>query len=637
MKPTGNLDSKNTLEIMNIIKAISREKLVILVTHEQQLARFYASRIVEMQDGKIIKDYDNDHSNELDYIVDNVFYLKDFKHHNKIEETNSNIDIYSNDNEKINLSIILKNGNIYIKSNTNKKIEVIDENSNIELIDDNYKKIDKVDIDNYSFDYKDLIDNSFNKKYTSILNIFTTITSGFKKVFGFSILKKILLAGFFLAGIFITYSVSTFFAATTIKDEDFVIYNKNYLIIDMPKINLDKYYEYEKSQNIEYMLPGDSYVKFNFPFDKFYQTHSMSGTLRGSLVSINAINESDLIYGRMPTNEYEIIVDKMAILNMNTTLTKMAGYLDIEDMLDKKVTISDMNDFKIVGITDLNSPSIYAYDSLFINIIYNSDYEVQFSVDGKVLLDYELLKDKIELKQGKLPINENEIIVNISNKDIMPLNKTINVEVNGKKLKVVGYYTSKYNYENYLTNNETIKKCLINQTKDMTVYPKDKNLALEEFKNYNLSIHDSYEYSKESYLDRKSEQIQAAVIASSTVLAISLVEIYLMIRSSFLSRIREIGIYRAIGVKKKDIYKMFIGEIFAITTLASLPGLLLMGYILEVLSGIKMLSSAFAMNINILLLAIIITYIFNLFVGLLPVFNTIRKTPAQILSRHDID
>ena len=39
-----------------------------------------------------------------------------------------------------------------------------------------------------------------------------------------------------------------------------------------------------------------------------------------------------------------------------------------------------------------------------------------------------------------------------------------------------------------------------------------------------------------------------------------------MIRSSFLSRIKEIGIYRAIGVKRVDIYKMFYGEIFAITT-----------------------------------------------------------------------
>ena len=41
-EPTGNLDSKNSVEIMNIIKAISKEKLVVLVTHEVNLAKFYA-------------------------------------------------------------------------------------------------------------------------------------------------------------------------------------------------------------------------------------------------------------------------------------------------------------------------------------------------------------------------------------------------------------------------------------------------------------------------------------------------------------------------------------------------------------------------------------------------------------------
>lgn len=51
-EPTGNLDSKNTLEIMNIIKAISKTKLVILVTHEVEIAKFYASRIIEIKDRK---------------------------------------------------------------------------------------------------------------------------------------------------------------------------------------------------------------------------------------------------------------------------------------------------------------------------------------------------------------------------------------------------------------------------------------------------------------------------------------------------------------------------------------------------------------------------------------------------------
>ena len=76
-EPTGNLDSKNSLEIMKIIKSISKERLVLLVTHEESLARFYADRIIELSDGKAIKDFENTQNDELDYEIDNNIYLKD--------------------------------------------------------------------------------------------------------------------------------------------------------------------------------------------------------------------------------------------------------------------------------------------------------------------------------------------------------------------------------------------------------------------------------------------------------------------------------------------------------------------------------------------------------------------------------
>ena len=47
-EPTGNLDSRNTLEVMNIIRSIAEERLVILVTHEEKLANFYADRIIRL-------------------------------------------------------------------------------------------------------------------------------------------------------------------------------------------------------------------------------------------------------------------------------------------------------------------------------------------------------------------------------------------------------------------------------------------------------------------------------------------------------------------------------------------------------------------------------------------------------------
>jgi len=55
-EPTGSLDSETSLQIMELIKEIAKEKLVILVTHDSELAKKYASRLIKLKDGKIIDD-----------------------------------------------------------------------------------------------------------------------------------------------------------------------------------------------------------------------------------------------------------------------------------------------------------------------------------------------------------------------------------------------------------------------------------------------------------------------------------------------------------------------------------------------------------------------------------------------------
>lgn len=640
-EPTGNLDSKNSLEIMKIIKSISKERLVILVTHEQDLAKFYASRIIEVSDGVIVKDYLNDVDEQLDYRMDNSFYLKDFKNNSKLKENNVDIDVYSDDKEKLNLDIVLKNGNIYIKSKNQEKIEIVDDNSSIEFIDDHYKKINKSDIDKYEFKFTDIINKNIKKKYSSILNPFTLLINGFKKVFDYSVLKKILLIGFIISGAFIMYAVSSICATLTYKDENFVTYNKNYLTIEQKKLNLDDYGTYENNPLVNYILPGNSIINLKLKLNDYYQTTNTTAFIKGSLSDINMIDDKDLILGTMPSNNHEIVIDSLALKRAinNSEEMQMVGIKDINQILDRYVSIDNMGEYKIVGITNLDSPSIYTSSSDFINILYNSknnnDNYIEESTTG--IIDYDLYKEKIELKEGKYPTEDYEIIVNIDNKDSMKLDKEIDQKINDRKLKVVGYYFSSDGYDFYLTNTSTIKYSLILSSKNMTIYAKDKESAIDEFRNYNLNIKDSYDLSKSEYKESLKEQNKNTLIVSSIMIIISLIEMYLMSRSSFLSRIKEIGTYRAIGVKKKDIYKMFYGEIFAITTIASLPGILFMAYCLSMISKIKYLSNAFVINPLIVILSILIVYLFNLLVGLIPVFNVIRKTPASILSRTDAE
>lgn len=57
-EPTGALDSETSVQIMEILKEISKDKLIIMVTHNPELAEQYSSRIVRLLDGKIIDDSD---------------------------------------------------------------------------------------------------------------------------------------------------------------------------------------------------------------------------------------------------------------------------------------------------------------------------------------------------------------------------------------------------------------------------------------------------------------------------------------------------------------------------------------------------------------------------------------------------
>lgn len=83
-EPTGALDSATSIQIMNILKDISKDKLIIMVTHNPELADKYSSRIIRLLDGKVVDDTNPYNGKECD--DDKATYKQDSKN-NKSEET----------------------------------------------------------------------------------------------------------------------------------------------------------------------------------------------------------------------------------------------------------------------------------------------------------------------------------------------------------------------------------------------------------------------------------------------------------------------------------------------------------------------------------------------------------------------
>ena len=242
------------------------------------------------------------------------------------------------------------------------------------------------------------------------------------------------------------------------------------------------------------------------------------------------------------------------------------------------------------------------------------------------------------MERGHWPENDYEVMVNDKNKQdkTYKIGKSIRTTINGKKLKVVGYYSDPYDSDFMLVNNEMVKYDLIDKTSNLTLCPVDKQKALNELRAADVNVKDAFQESKDKYIKDKWSSMKSMLVMAGIILAISFIEIYLMIRASFISRIREVGVYRAIGVKKFDIYKMFSGEIMAITTMAGLPGFLFMAFVLSKLSKVTYFSDIFLINPPVIFVCLVLVYGLNLLFGLLPVWKTIRKTPAEILSRNDI-
>lgn len=664
-EPTGNLDSANTLEVMNIIKTISREKLVILVTHEEDLADFYADRIIRLRDGRVISDEINQNSEGLDYRIENRIYLKDIEDRREYGDSDHSVRVYNESGGRMDLDIVISRGNIFIQTrDKDARMEIVDDNSSIELVDDHYRALTAEEAEARSF-HAERFRASKPLRHSSIYNPLTMIASGFRTVGSYHVLKKVLLAGFLIAAMFITYSVSNIAGILNLTDEKFVQDDKSYVGVVQKKISVRDYLTYEADPTVAYALPGNGRINMKMKYDEYWQTSWGGAVLSGSLSSAEDLTEADMKYGRVPEDPYEVAVDELILTRYQKYDRDIiqAGYKTSDELIGRHLTLKNMQEFTIVGITDKKSPCIYASPGMFINMLKNngtedSDYydeeeaetrSIEYNEDGSItptapqadqLIDYGLYESELKIIGGdsRKPENDYEVLVDNDYARSLKLGSQIKTKVNGHKLKVVGYYTSDTVKGEYFVNNNMIKYQLIQSQSNMTIKAAgSKEATVEAMKGYGLKARDLYRYEKTKYRKSQLKTMKTFLLVGAVIIIISLIEVFLMMRASFLSRIKEVGTLRAIGVKKSDIYKMFTGEILAITTVASIPGWLLMNYVVFKLQGIEMLSGMFMCNIYTILISLAIILAFNIVFGLLPVFHTLIKRPAAILARTDLN
>ena len=648
-EPTGNLDSRNSVEIMNIIKTISKERLVILVTHERNLAEFYASRIIEVMDGTVTADRQNEHDNALDYELDNVFYLKEFPSRRSFADRQDQISVYASEEDVVNLKIVVKHGNLYIQAPENQHVEVVEKGSGIELVDDYKRQVDQESIADYDFHLDEIGDQSIARRYSSIQNFWTAFFLGFKKISSYTTLRKLLLVGFLLAGCFISFAFARIGSATHVEQKDYITANASYLQLENPTLSVEDYSKLTERSDVAYVLPGDSKITLTFAPEQFYQSQGVSFSLTGSLSDVATLTAEDITVGRLPETEQEFVVDRMLLDSLLSSESQLAMFniRQPEELIGRTYTLKNGRSYTLVGLTDRQEPNLYLNQSQFIWALYYTNPSAEDSYYASTDLDssetetlqsYRLAEGTYQLKRGRLPENAYECIVNYEERESYPLNKTIDVTAGKQKLKVVGYYTSDQNLTKPLVNDQTLLYDLVENASLYTICPETDQDAYANLTAEGYNVTNLLADARSSYQDSMETTVRTTMILAIIIIAISLIEMFLISRSSFLSRIKEVGTLRAIGMKKWDVYKIFLGEVLAVTTLTDLPAILITFFGIQWATASSTEIAQFLyQEPYFLLLEILLVYAFNVLVGLLPVWNTMRKRPAAILARYDID
>lgn len=634
-EPTGNLDSKNTQEIMNIIKQISLEKLVVLVTHEKDIARFYGDRIIELKDGQIISDSSNDQNNEHQFTNEDIIYLKDL---NQLSDQNDNhleTALYSDhpEEEKIEVKLIVKNKTLYLDVKTNyKKIKLIDQHSAVVIKDEHFVKKTREEMIETSFNSEELDNRYIERTPKLLVSTKQILWLAFRKIMNTSRRGKLMLFSFFIAGIVISFTISFLSATIIIDAEQNLPITRNHIQV----IQTNDEDTYDDLLNFQGASDESFYINTLGNADFYLETSNENRSRYSVSAKIDLydqIKDKDLSAGRLPQNKNEALVSKgYAETWYKEREGQELGIWSVSHLLRESFLLHD-EVVDIVGVVDTDILIVYLERDM-------ANYFVSLQNFSANITIYEILKNDLTIVAGTAP-DENSILIPESTYQLITggtdYTGTWPKTLLGFPYSISGVYQSE-DVSNYLMTSDLAEKIRFETSNSFfirTDFPSSLKDIIEN--ETDLTAIDIYQEALNQAKQQRNLVLYSSLGTAGFIIGFALLGFFFIIRSSLISRIYEISVYRALGVKKNEIFRSFLIEIIVLTSISTLVGYVIGSVAISKLQeGLLGEFNFFKITPLTFLLGLVLMYLINVLAGLFPVYMLLRKTPAQILSQYDI-
>lgn len=618
-EPTGALDTVTSQQIMDLIKEISHDKLVIMVTHNPSLAEEYADRIVKVKDGKIIDDTNpyTDISEKTEYSLKSTSmnFLTALKLSGKnilTKKFRTTLTAFAASIGIIGIALILS-----LSSGFQNKIDEFQKDALSEfpiIISQTATQIDRETMENmrgkmrnnlkepdkfpeeekiYPYDPEELSivhNNIFTDEYLDYVNnIDSQICKriGYVRMVGMNLIRR-------TEEKTIPVKLESAFAMGSSQAQQGNITSTSGL-------GLPTYPETLDESNMSYLEENYDLLAGTYPLD-----------------------ETDLV----------LVIDKKNRVNINV----------LENLGFDVKNVDSINFDEIVGTEIKLIPNDDYYTKTnFGNFIPRNDYDTMYNSEDAITLR---ISGIIRLKKGvEIDLLGNGIVYS----DKL-LQRIIDTEENSEIVKA-----QKDSNVNVITMEE-----IDEATKDnllaylggtskpymIFLYPANFN-AKEEV----IKYLDNYNSGKDKedmivYTDLAStitdmtgsimDAITLVLIAFSSIsLIVSLIMIGIITYISVLERTKEIGVLRALGARKKDITRVFNAETFIIGAFSGFLGIgiayLLTYPVNRVIENLTDLENVAQLNPVHAIMLVVISVILTLIGGFIPARMAAKKDPVEAL------
>ena len=664
-EPTGALDSATSIQIMNILKDISKDKLIIMVTHNPELADKYSSRIIRLLDGKVVDDTNPYNGKECD---DDKATDKQDSKNNKSEETGKKAK-----KQKTSMSFATALS-LSLNNLMTKKARTI-----LTAFAGSIGIIGIALILSLSHGMRSYIHRVEQDTLSGYPLTIQKTAVDYSSFLGMGEEKKIedKQPGRIYSNSMMSDMINKMLTSVTVNDlKSFM----SYIESDesgIKDLTNDIQYSYDVDLNIYKADTSKGIFKVNpstvfesLGMDQMTQGGSMSMMGNTDAWSEMIDNEEliksqyDILEGRLPQeyNEVVLVVDKDDMISEYSLYA--LGLIDISQ-LQKVFAQMQMGN---VPEENLNDEQVsFTYDELLnqtFKLVVNTDVYVK---DGNGYRDMssdeefmkQLLANSVDIKiVGILKPNEDasnaSITTNVAytNKLTQYLINTVNdSDIVKEQLAnpAVDVFTGEPFGENsYEANLTKLGVANLEDPASINIYPKDfksKEKIVDIIDEYNakLKAEGKEEIEYTDYVGLMMSSVSTIINAISYVLiafvAISLVVSSIMIGIityiSVLERTKEIGILRSIGASKKDVSRVFNAETVIVGFVAGMIGiiitLLLNIPINIIIKNITDISGMSKLPVSGGVVLVVISIILTFIAGLIPARVASKKDPVIAL------